>query len=265
MAHINHATSRLQRRRILLGAACTLTALAPLGSRSFAQDADDDAQAKAILKKADEIRFPADGFEVLVRIKSTEAGGTQETRDFKVWSKGNENTIVQTTAPAAERGQILLMKGRDLWLFVPNVSQPVRLSLAQRLTGVVSNGDIARANFSGDYAAKLSGTEKIGDENYFVLDLTAVERGVAYQRVKYWVKQSGYAPHKAEFYSLSDRLLKTCTYESYKQLGGRVRPTRLVMTDAVKADTVSVMEYESMKLVDLPDKVFTKEYLKKVQ
>lgn len=265
MAHINHATSRSRRRRILLGAACALAGLAPLRSDVLAQDADDDAQAKAILKKADEIRFPADGFEVLVRIKSTEAGSTPETRDFKVWSKGNENTIVQTTAPASERGQILLMKGRDLWLFVPNVSQPVRLSLAQRLTGVVSNGDIARANFSGDYAAKLVGTEKIGDDNYYVLDLTAVERGVAYQRVKYWVRQSGYAPHKAEFYSLSDRLLKTCTYESYKQLGGRVRPTRLVMTDAVKADTVSVMEYESMKLVDLPDKVFTKEYLKKVQ
>jgi len=265
MAHINHATSRSQRRRTLLGAACAAAGLAPFGSVSFAQDTEDDAQAKAILKKADEIRFPADGFEVLVRIKSSEAGGAPETRDFKVWSKGNENTIVQTTAPASERGQILLMKGRDLWLFVPNVSQPVRLSLAQRLTGVVSNGDIARANFSGDYAAKLAGTEKIGDDNYFVLDLTAVERGVAYQRVKYWVKQSGHAPHKAEFYSLSDRLLKTCTYESYKQLGGRVRPTRLVMTDAVKADTVSVMEYESMKLVDLPDKVFTKEYLKKVQ
>lgn len=225
----------------------------------------DDQQAAAIVKKADEIRFPSQGFEVLIRAKSVEGGQATEVREFRVWSKGNENTIVQTTAPASERGQILLMKGRDLWLFVPNVSQPVRLSLAQRLTGVVSNGDIARANFSGDYAAKLAGTEKIGEETYFVLDLTATERGVAYQRVKYWVRQNGFAPHKAEFYSLSDRLLKTCIYESYKQLGGRVRPTRLVMTDAVKADTVSTLEYEAMKLVDLPDKVFTKEYLKKVQ
>ena len=224
-----------------------------------------DAQAKAILQKADEIRFPTQGFEVLVRVKSVEAGGAPETREFKVWSKGNENTIVQTTAPASERGQILLMKARDLWLFVPNVSQPVRLSLAQRLTGVVSNGDIARANFSGDYVPKLVGTEKIGDDTYSILDLIAVDRGVAYQRVKYWVRQNGNAPFKAEFYSLSDRLLKTCSYEGYRSLGGRVRPTRLVMTDAVKADTVSVMEYDAMKMVELPDKVFTKEYLKKVQ
>lgn len=239
-----------------------------LSTLAVAEDegaAGGDAQAKAILVRADEIRFPTQGFEVAVRIRSVEGGGSPEEREFRVYSKGNENTIVQTTKPAAERGQILLMKGRDLWLFVPNVSQPVRLSLAQRLTGVVSNGDIARANFSGDYNPRIIGTEKIGEENFTVLELVAVDRTVTYQKVRYWVRQNGNAPHKAEFYSLSDRLLKTCSYENYRSLGGKIRPTRLVMTDAVKADTRSVMDYDDMKLVDLPDKMFTKEYLKKVQ
>jgi CBS domain-containing protein len=241
---------------------------AVLAMSAAAVRADDDAgdaQAKAILQKADEIRFPVQGFEVAVRIRSVDGGGAPEEREFRVYSKGNENAIVQTTKPAAERGQILLMKARDLWLFVPNVSQPVRLSLAQRLTGVVSNGDIARANFSGDYNAKIVGSEKIGDEAYHVLELTAVDRGVAYQKVKYWVRQAGSAPYKAEFYSISDRLLKTCSYENYRQLGGRIRPTRLVMIDGVKTDTKSVMDYDDMRLVDLPDKMFSKEYLKKVQ
>ena len=43
-----------------------------------------------------------------------------------------------TTEPASERGQIMLMKGHDLWMFLPSVSQPVRLPLAQRLTGAVA-------------------------------------------------------------------------------------------------------------------------------
>lgn len=252
----------LRRREIFR----TLALLPGLGIvNALAEDAPSDEAATSLLKRADEIRFPSHGFEVMVRTRSVEAGGDPEFRDFRVWSKGNENTIVQTTAPASERGQILLMKGRDLWLFVPNVSQPVRLSLAQRLTGIVSNGDIARANFSGDYAARLLDTERIGGESYSVLDLTATSRSVAYQRVKFWVSQKGAAPFRAEFYSLSDRLLKTCSYEAYKTLGGAVRPTRLVMTDAVKADTTSIMEYQNMKLMDLPDKIFTKEYLKKLQ
>ena len=220
--------------------------------------------AQDIVRRADEARFPREGFEVLVNIRTLDSGRVKEERVFKVLSKGNENTIVMTLEPASERGQILLMKGRDLWLFLPRVSQPVRLSLAQRLIGQVSNGDIARANFSGDYNAKLVGTEKLAKDTAYVLDLVAVDRSVTYQRVRYWVSQATLRPLKAEFYSLSDRLLKTCDYTDYGQLGGNVRPTRLLMTDAINKGEQSVMVYSTMKQRELPDHIFTKEYLRRL-
>ncbi len=237
----------------------------PPGSAQAPAVGGADQTALSILQKADEIRFPVEGFEVSVQIRSFDGKDTAEVREFRVLSKGNENTIVMTLRPASERGQILLMKGRDLWLFLPDVSQPVRLSLAQRLTGLVANGDIARANFAGDYTPRLLGVEKAGDLEYYVLDLTAVDRSVTYQRVKYWVRKSTYFPLKAEFYSLSDRLVKTCSYENPRQLGGRVRPARLVMVDALRSESRSEMEYEDMKARELPDKIFTKDYLKKLQ
>ena len=144
------------------------------------------------------------------------------------------------------------------------MSQPVRLSLAQRLTGQVANGDIARANFAGDYSATVVGTELLDGEKMHVLELTAVDRSVTYQRVRYWLRERNGWPHKAEFYSLSNRLLKTCQYGGFREIGGKVRPTRLIMTDALKQDDVSVMEYSGIRPRDLPDKIFTKEYLKKL-
>src|SRR5262245_17737515 len=228
-------------------------------------DAGGDQVARTIVERADEARFPTHGFEVGVLVRNFEGKEATEAREYKVLSKGNDNTIVMTLQPASERGQILLMKGRDLWLFLPEVSQPVRLSLAQRLTGLVANGDIARANFAGDYVPRLLGIEKTGDQELYVLDLTAVDRSVTYQRVKYWVHKATYFPVKAEFYSLSDRLLKTCTYDNVRQLGGRLRPTRLVMVDALRAEARSEMDYMDMKNRELPDKVFTKDYLKKLQ
>jgi hypothetical protein len=132
-----------------------------------------------------------------VKIRSSEEGSPAEERLYKVLSKGNENTIVMTVEPAAERGQILLMRGRDLWVFLPRVSQPVRLSLAQRLTGQVANGDIARANFAGDYKPHLVGTENAGKDSLYVLDLIAVDRKVTYPRVRFWVRQHDFRPHKA--------------------------------------------------------------------
>jgi outer membrane lipoprotein-sorting protein len=224
----------------------------------------EDAAARDIVEKADLVRFPGEGFQVDISVTTTQAGQSPELRKYRVLSKGNSNTVVMVTEPASERGQIILMKGRDLWVFMPDVSQPIRLGLSQRLTGQVANGDLARANFAGDYNPKILRSETIGNEVYNVLELNAVDRGVTYQRVIYWVRQKDNWPHKAEFYSLSNRLLKTCRYENYQQMQGRQRPTRLVMEDALKSGDQSVLDYGNMKLRDLPDKVFTKDYLKKL-
>jgi hypothetical protein len=225
----------------------------------------EDPTARSIVEKADHVRFPVEGFQVDIDIVTTRQGQRTEARKYRVLTKGNENTVVLTIEPASERGQILLMKGRDLWAFMPNVSQPVRLSLGQRLTGQVANGDLARANFGGDYTAKLLRDEDIEGEKYNVLELTAVDRGVTYQRVVYWVQQANGAPHKAEFYSVSNRLLKTCRYEKFQTMAGRLRPTRLVLDDALRQGEQSVLDYSDMKLRDLPDKVFTKDYLKRLE
>ena len=46
---------------------------------------------------------------------------------------------------------------------------------------------------------------------------------------------------------------------------GAVRPTRLVFTDALRKGEQSVLEYADMKARDLPDRVFTKEYLRRLE
>ena len=253
--------SRLMMKRSLTFCACALMIVAAAASNA----AIDEAELQTMLEKSDQLRFPREGFQVEVSIASTAPGNEVENRKYRILSKGNENTIVITTEPASEKGQILLMKSRDLWAFLPNISQPVRLSLSQRLTGEVSNGDLARANFSGDYTPKLLRSETIDGDAYHVLELNAVDRGVTYHRVLYWVRQSDYRPHKAEYYSLSDRLLKTCTYRNFQKMAGQMRPTRLVMEDALKQNEQSVLEYSNMRLRELPDKMFTKEYLKKLE
>lgn len=238
--------------------------LVPAIAHGEASEQQEQALARSIVEKADRIRFPADGFEVEVEVTARNDGVKSEPRRYRVMSKGNENTIVMITEPASERGQIMLMRGRDLWVFLPSASQPVRLSLSQRLIGQVANGDLARANFAGDYEPKLLRTEVIDREEYYVLELQAVDRSVTYHRVLYWVHQSTFRPRKAEFYSLSGRQLKTARYENFQQLAGRMRPTRLVLQDALREGEETVLDYSNMKIRELPDRMFTKDYLKRL-
>lgn len=259
----------IRHRSVKLASFFAALSLAFSASLCLAQEAEpaapaDDPVAREIVEKADLVRFPAEGFQVDIDIKSSQPGQDSELRKYRVLSKGNSNTVVMVTEPASERGQIILMKDRDLWVFMPDVSQPIRIALSQRLTGQVANGDLARANFSADYNPKLLRTETIDNETYNVLELIAVDRSVTYQKVVYWVRKKDNWPFKAEFYSLSNRLLKVCKYENFQTMEGRLRPTRLVMEDALKVGNVSILEYNSMKLRDLPDKIFTKDYLKKL-
>jgi outer membrane lipoprotein-sorting protein len=247
-------------KRILLGALMCLAV--QLSQAAFA--ADDDV-ARSILEKSDHIRTPQEGFQVEVTISTTAPGESADVRKYRILSKGNENTVVQVTEPASDRGQILLMRGRDLWIFMPSVSQPIRLALSQRLTGQVANGDLARANFTGDYSPKVVRTENIEGEPHYVLELTANDRSVTYHRVMYWVKQANFWPYRAEFYSLSNRLLKTARYENFKPTLGMQRPTRLILEDALRKGEESVLEYSEYRRRDLPDRIFTKEYLQRLQ
>lgn len=238
------------------------------GEISFSSPEDTvktDISAQSILEKADEIRFPRESFQVNVAIHTISPDHTEDLYRYQVLSKGNENSIVRIIEPASERGQTILMKGRDLWIFMPSVSQPIRLSLSQRLTGQVANGDIARANFTGDYHPQLLRNESIDGEDYHVLELIGVDRSVTYQKVLLWVNQSSFRPYKAEFYSVSGRLLKTSRYENFDDILGEMRPTRIVMEDALKSGEVSILDYSDMRLRDLPDKLFTKDYLKRLE
>jgi outer membrane lipoprotein-sorting protein len=240
-----------------------LIAYAVLTLAILLQSASAEDDAGNILARADEIRFPRDPFQVNVKITTSSAEKQASVEQYQILCKGNERTTVITTAPAAERGQILLMRDQDLWFFTPKVSQAIRLPLSQRLTGQVSYGDLARSNFSGDYTPKLLRDETIENNQYHVLELTAKDRSVTYHRVLYWINASDFRPYKAEFYTISGRHLKTCWYQTFSQVVGALRPTTLIMEDALKGEK-SVLEYSGFLLRDLPEKYFTKDYLKKL-
>src|SRR3569623_3013209 len=99
--------------------------------------ADEAEQARQLCERADHIRFPRDSFQVDVTITNSGESSGADVHKYRILSKGIEDSLVTTTEPPSDRGQIMLRKGRDLWVFMPDVSQPFRLPLALRLTGLV--------------------------------------------------------------------------------------------------------------------------------
>jgi len=220
--------------------------------------------ADEIMERADRIRNPGESYYVLAQITSIRPDAEERVEQYEVFVKGRDKTAVRTIYPKMQRGRNLLMRGYDLWFYLPKIRKPVRISLQQRLLGQVSNGDIVRADFSGDYKASILRTEVIDGLEYYVLDLLARNRRVTYNRIWYWVNKNNHRPLKAEFYTLSDKLLKTCHFTEYKFIAGDYRPVKMVIEDNLLIGHKSILEYLKIERRNFPDKIFNKNYLDKL-
>ncbi|MBI3636455.1 MAG: outer membrane lipoprotein-sorting protein, partial [Candidatus Rokubacteria bacterium] len=230
--------------------------LLALADGAAAQDASD------IVAKADQARRPGEAFIWKATITSYEGTKAPTVNVYEVYVKGTAKSLVRFVAPARDVGRSLLALDRDLWIYLPEAGKPVRIPMSQRLVGQVANGDIARTNYAGDYAPKLSGTEAVDGVPCYVLDLAATSKDVTYAAIKYWVGREGLRPVKAEFYAGTGTLLKTGTFDGYREFEGRTLATRLTLMDAIRKDKKSVIEFSELRVRDIPDKLFNKNSMK---
>src|SRR3989454_341253 len=193
-------------------------------------------EATDLVREADRARRPADSFVWKISITSQEAKKAPSVDGFEVFVKGGGRVFVKFVAPPRNVGRSLLALGRDLWIYLPDAGKPVRIPFSQRLVGQVANGDIARADYAGDYDATLAGEESVDGVACHVLDLKAKSKEVTYSAIKYWVSKEGRRPVKAEFYAATGTLLKTGLFDNFKDVGGHRLATRLTLTDAIRKD-----------------------------
>jgi outer membrane lipoprotein-sorting protein len=221
--------------------------------------------ANAILEKVDRVRTPSGSFVMQVTITTQHPGKADQVNVYDIYAQDTTKTLVRFVSPPAERGKALLMVEHELWIFIPNIGKPLRVSLAQRLVGDVANGDVARLNFAGDYDATVDGTEVVNGAERLILTLTAKTRGLTYGKVRLWVAKDTYHPLQAEFFALSGALLKVGRYENYAVISGQLRPTLLVLVDKMRTGMVSTLEYREIKPQEIPPQFFNKNYLKDLE
>jgi hypothetical protein len=221
-----------------------------------AQAAPDPQQ---LLQQADQARGGGlPGIVWTIHLMPREGDKALEDQRLEVRAT-DDASVAETLEPARFRGAKILQVGRNMWLTKTGLSKPIPVSPRQRMTGQASNGDIAATNYAADYSATLAGEEMIKKELCYVLELSARHKRTTYDRVRYWVSRSrGVAP-KAEFYSLSGKLLKTALFEYDNEIRheGRRIPfvSRMTIRDAL-IDAETDMRYVSVKVRKVPASEF---------
>lgn len=198
------------------------------------------------------------GIEWTIKMTTVESDSS-EIREMLVQAR-EDNSLATTVRPARMAGGKLLQVGRNMWYGKPELRKPISISPRQKLSGPAANGDIASTNYVLDYDAVLLREDRLGDEDAYVLDLTARNKWVTYDRIVYWVSKSRLVAMKAEFYTVSGKLFKTATFEHGNTISfeGATIPfvSKMVIQDAINKDRYSVLEYRDVKVKALSPVTF---------
>jgi hypothetical protein len=211
-----------------------------------------------ILKKVDANLQP-ESFESYRKLIDVEPSGAR--REYLLWTlkKGRDKIAALFLEPASEKGRATLRLGDNMWLYIPGVGRPIRITSLQSVTGsVFNNADIMRLDYSVEYDVRT--VEEQGGQ-YF-LDLKAKTTAVAYDHLKMWVDRKTLLPTRIECYAATGLLIKTLSFKEPKAFdGGQLRPALLETDSPLYKGYRSYMVYARMTQRVVPDEVFTLDFL----
>jgi outer membrane lipoprotein-sorting protein len=226
---------------------------------AFPAFALDGAQ---ILQKVDRNLEP-ESYEAYRKLIDLQPDGSKREYVLYTLKKGRDKIVALFLSPPADKGRATLRLGDNMWLYMPDVGRPIRITSLQSVTGsVFNNADILRIDYTAEYDVESAAE----DRNAILLSLKAKTGEVAYDRLKMWVDKKLLLPVTIEAYAASGLLIKTLRFKDLKDFGSGIRRPATIETDSpLQKGYRSVMLWSGIKKADHPDEIFTLNYLPRVQ
>ncbi len=180
--------------------------------------------------------------EMRISFEDLKASGARRKLGADIVYAKDSGTLIAFTAPAREKGKKMLMIGDSMWMSVPGVSKPLRLSGKDAFMGTAfTNDDIMNFDKADDYSATITAS----DEGAWTLDLAARKKSLPYQRARIVVGRD-FLPLRQELYLLSGELAKTIEFSEARDFGSKRRPSTMRVSDAMSRGAATIVRFESI-------------------
>ena len=214
-----------------------------------------------LLAQVDRNLTPED-YVMYRKLINIEPDGRKKEYTLFTVKKGKDKVAALFTAPASEKGRSTLRLGENMWLYIPNVGKPIRItSLQSVIGGIFNNSDILSLDYSEEY-----NVVKVEEGGEYLLYLKAKTKTVAYDQLKMWVDKGKKLPTKIECLTEAGMLIKTMYFKDIKDFGGGlVRPGDIESDSPLYKGYRSVMLFAGLKKKEYKDEVFTLTFMDKME
>ncbi|MCP4752642.1 MAG: outer membrane lipoprotein-sorting protein [Proteobacteria bacterium] len=173
-------------------------------------------------------------------------------------------------SPASEKGRTTLRVGDNMWLYIPNVGRPLRITSLQSVTGgIFNNSDILRVDYQAEYNAR--GIKEIDEKGpsgsrLLQLDLKAISDSVAYDKLEMMIDPKTKSPVRIRALTVSGLLIKTIYFKKSTDFGRGIKRPAVVETDSpLQKGYKSIMIFAKIRPRKLASEVFTTDYMARIE
>ncbi len=249
------------RPQLFAGALALLLYLSGASAGSAPPDAHE------ILRRAEAVRNPAVDYAVDFTLEVTNPSTAWKERraSYSMIARGKDDSFILLREPRAFHSATVLIHDGSYWLLLPAASAPLQLSPRNILDGDIANGDLARGNLLSDFTPRLVGTERVRDEDCFVLELQRAAPRALSPRIVCRISVKRFFPRQLDYYGETGRLLRVATYEDYRKGSLGLRAMRIVVDNQVRPGERTIMSFTNLRRFDASRFRFTVEGLTAVR
>ena len=188
------------------------------------------------------------------------------TKTFISTAVGDDRALLEFTNPE-EAGQKILRLDDEIYLYFPEAEEVIHLQAAALRDNVLGS-DFSYEDMTGegslldDYEVELEGTELIDGHDCHRLRLTATRRDVVYPIQVAWIDAELFVTRRIEQFSLRGRPLKQMAIFDYREVGDKLIPVRMEMSDLMKKDSRTVFLIDTIEVdIEVDENLFSLEEL----
>jgi hypothetical protein len=249
---------------MFLGPACILlgTAILAIQPAVVERGESSSERAKRILRTVDDLWRGQSSHGIL--LMQVQTAHYIRSMRMEGWSKGKDLSLVRIIEPLKEKGTATLKSGTSIYTYLPQTDRTIRLTSGMMMGSWMgshfTNDDLVKeSRLEDDYDPAITFEGERNGQS--VLEFTLLPRpqaAVVWGKLVITVRAQDYIPVNSLYYDEDMTLVRTMTFSTVKEMGGRRIPTILHVVPADKPGEYTELVYEQMSFnMDLDDAFFS--------
>ncbi len=194
------------------------------------------------------------------------------TISMKSWSNGLDYTMTYITSPAKDKGQVFMKRETEMWNWMPSIGRMIKIPASMMSQGWMgsdyTNDDILKeSSIVRDYNHSIDKEEVVEGFNcYKIKMIPKEEAAVIWAKVYKWITKDEFIQIKSEYFDEDDDLVKSDFGYEFKEMGGRLIPSRVEIIPAGEEGKKTVILMKEVQFdIELPTTYFSQQNMKRIR